>query len=152
MLHHPMHKNREKTIYIYKLEKHLGISMTIIQYICAESFSIIKTIKKRSKFEMGKITGLVSQTIYFNARTNYMVSPLKQSPLESNADFHPLPSFYSLLKGFFCDAPQLPCYDPLDGLHAAFKAGLLDDPLELEEKTKSYIKQDQVNREVVGVR
>ena len=39
------------------------------------------------------------------------------------------------LKGFFCDVFQSRCYVPVDGIHA-FKAGSLDDPLEVRNRKK----------------
>ena len=58
---------------------------------------------------------------------------------ESNALSHSsLSYFYALLEGFFWDAFQLYCYDPLDSLYT-FKIGLLDDPFECGgEKRKSH--------------
>ena len=77
-----------------------------------------------------KVTGLVSQTIYFSSE-QYGVH-FKEISLEANALFH---SSLPQMEGFFWDAPQLHRYSTLDGLHS-FKTVPLDDPLELGEKKK----------------
>ena len=95
-------------------------------------------------------TGVTNNLFQFQT-TKLHGFPFKVISLESNALFHPsLPRFYSLLEGFFWDAPQLRRYGRFDGLHA-FKTGPLMIPLSLG-KEKSHTEQDQVNREVVPVR
>ena len=100
--------------------------------------------KKHDKRCVWKVTGQVSQTIYFNS------IQLHGFPFKLITLYFTFPShFYELIEGFFWDAPQLHHYSSPGGFDT-FKTGPLDDPFELG-KNKNHLEQNQVNREVVPV-
>ena len=78
----------------------------------------------------------MSQTIYFNSRQQLHTHLFKVIPHKPNAlSYLSLSRFYTLMEGFFWDAPRRRRYSILDGLHA-FTMVPFNGPFELREKNK----------------